>query len=130
MPQKQYSINIDENLYRLLRAEQKRRKVTIPIRAILQEFFWKGFKSEQQYGKFHASLKKHLEITGDRSFIEYLNSSFVGELIKFLDDTRPSYQDITSMAMALMFFDLEPKKFFITLVTYARYGLVQMKGEE
>lgn len=123
---KMHSIHIDDDIYTLLKVEQHRRRLKIPLRHLVQDYIMKGIET----GNFEQALVTHFENSENpQSFRQYLNSSFISDLIRLLDVTRPTYKDLASMNAALIYWNIEPREFFKTFIVYAKYGLSDLKED-
>lgn len=130
MTNKTHSAHIDADVYQMLRDEQARRPDKISLRQLLQGYIREGIQRDKELNTFDNALSVHIDNSDDpKGFKEYLNSSIIGALIRLLDVTRPTYQDIAMIDATLVFWKIPPKEFFKTLLTYARFGLGELKGE-
>lgn len=79
---------------------------------------------------FDRALTEALRQSSDLvGFEQYLEQPHIVDLLTLLDSTRPRYKDIAMMQATLLFWDIEPRQFFETLMTYAKFGLAEFKGE-
>lgn len=131
MAKKTFSVHIDDDVYTLLREVQGRQKEKISLRQLLQGYVRAGIQRDNELSNFDKALSVHFENSNDPvEFKDYLNSSFVGFLIRLLDMSQPTYQDLAMMDATIVFWKIQPREFFKTLLTYARYGLADLKENE
>jgi len=126
---KVHPINLDEDIFELLKAEQKRRNKT-PLRHIVHSLIREGLERQRNLGRFDDELEKHIASSSDKSFLQYLNSPFIGDLIRLLDETRPTYQDIAVMSASIVYWGIKSREFFKTVMVYSKFGVTTMKGDE
>jgi hypothetical protein len=122
-------MNLSEKTYTILKREQKRRVEKISLKQLAASLIEEAINYQSKLGTFEKELNKHVEVSENKDFLEYLNSPLCGELIRLLDQTRPTYQDIAAMSAMLIFLKIKSREFFKVIVTYARYGLSQMQEE-
>lgn len=131
MKKKTKSMHLDENIYQMLKSEQTRRKEKISLRQLLQRYVRTGIERDRELNNFDRALNVHFENSDDPAeFREYLNSSFVTSLIRLLDSCQPTYNDIALMEATILFWGIQSREFFKTLLTYARYGMADLKENE
>lgn len=131
MTKKSHSMHLDDDVYTLLKETQDRRKDKISLRRLLQDYVVTGIQRDKDLANFDVALNTHFENSDNPvEFKRYLNSSFIGSLIRLLDISQPTYQDIAVMDAFIIFWKIPPKEFFKTLMTYARYGMSDLKENE
>lgn len=126
---KVHPINLDGDVFELLKAEQ-RHGDKIPLRHMVHSLIREGIERKRDLGRFDDELEKHIASSSDKSFLEYLNSPYIGDLIRLLDATKPNYTDVAVMSASIVYWGIDAKTFFATIMTYAKFGLVQMQGDE
>jgi hypothetical protein len=130
MVKKKHSIHLDDDIYISLRAEQLNKVDKVPLRQLLRRYVSEGIERDRELSNFKKALDNHFQNSENaESFKQYLNSRFIDNLIQFLDDTRPSYKDIAAMNAAILFWNLKARDFFSVIMTYAKYGLSDLKGD-
>ena len=124
-----HPINLDNDVYQLLKDEQKHRD-KVPLRHLVHSLIREGLERKKDLGRFDEELQKHIASSVDKSFLEYLNSSYIGDLIRLLDETRPTYQDIAIMSASIIYWGIKSREFFKTVMVYSKFGVTTMKGDE